>query len=273
MSLSRLDHCTNCAAPLPQQEPFCPYCGQKNIDRKISLWAFFKEFLGEYTRLDTKLLKSIISLIAKPGFLTIEFWAGRRKAYLKPTQLFLFTGILMFILTNWLLEVRVPEDSNLNFTFSQDVETLDEKNIIGKHIKENVTIAKQNPLKFVKKILSQLPISLLLILPVYAFIVKLFFRKKSKFLVEHFVHLLHTHAFIFLVGCLFSGLALLGIKHVLLNGAVFVIIVLYTFISMKRVYNEKLIRLIFKFILLGFIYLLLMPTGSLLISGLISILT
>lgn len=273
MSLSRLDHCTNCAAPLTQKEPFCPYCGQKNIDRKISLWSFFKEFLGEYTRLDAKLLKSMISLITQPGFLTKEYWDGRRKAYLKPTQLFLFTGILMFILANWLIDVRVPADNNIKFTFSEGVNSLDESNVIERHIKENVLMAKSNPLKFVKKILRQLPVSLLLILPIYAFFVKLFFRKKSKFLVEHYVHLLHIHAFIFLIGCFFSLLAIIGIRHMALNFALFFGIVIYVFVSMKRVYQEKTGRLIFKFLMLGLLYLLIMPIGSLLISGVVSILT
>jgi len=273
MSLPRLDHCTNCSGPLPEQEPFCPYCGQKNIDRKISLWTFFKEFLGEYTKLDAKLFKSIITLFTRPGFLTREYWNGRRKAYLRPTQLFLFSGILMFILANWLLEVRVPEDNNLNITFSEEVESLDESNIIEKHIKENVAIAKQNPVKFIKKLLSQLPISLLLVLPLYAFVVKLAFRKKSKFLVEHFVHLLHTHAFIFLLGALLCALSLLGIRHAALNWAVFGLVVFYTLASMKNVYQEKIPRLVLKFIFLGIIYLFMMPTGSLLISGIISLVT
>ncbi len=270
--LSRLDHCTNCSAPLPLQEPFCPYCGQKNIDRKISLWVFFKEFLGEYTRLDAKLLRSMISLITKPGFLTREYWAGRRKAYLRPTQIFLFMGLITFLLFSWMIEINNSSSNNLHVSFNEGIESINGKSYFERHIQENVAQAKKNPLALIQKVLKQLPLSLLVLLPVYAFFVKLFFRKKSPYLVEHFVHLLHIHAFIFLVGAIFSFVGILGFRHALLNWIAFLAIIIYIFISLKRVYQEKTGRLLVKWFFLAMIYLLLMPLGSLLVSMFISLL-
>ena len=268
MALQRLDHCTNCSAPLSKEEVFCPWCGQKNIDRKVSLFAFFREFLAEYTRLDARLMKSLISLISKPGHLTKEFWAGRRKAYLKPIQLFLFTGLVAFLLFNGLLEINHIEDSNLQFSFNSNVEIeeLAENNFIQRHIKENLQMSQARPDLLLKKILSQLPMALLIVLPFFSLFLKALYRKKSPLLVEHFVHLLHLHAFTFIVAALFSCLSILGIKHALIHISLLIIILGYVFLSMRRVYEEKTGWLILKFIFLFGIYIFLIPAGSFLIS-------
>lgn len=88
--------CASCGAALHGK--FCSQCGEKKLNEKDkSVAHFFEEFIHILTHADSKFLKSLKYLITKPGFLTAEHLAGRRKMYTSPLSLF-FIGNLIYLL-------------------------------------------------------------------------------------------------------------------------------------------------------------------------------
>jgi hypothetical protein len=73
---------------------FCHGCGEKRPEaRDLSIRHFFSEAAQELTSVEhSKLFHTIWALLFRPGFLTNEWIAGRRRRYLKPLNLCL--GIL-----------------------------------------------------------------------------------------------------------------------------------------------------------------------------------
>ena len=84
--------CPECGAALAGD--FCHRCGEKRPEsRDLSVRYFFSEAAQELTSVEhSKLFHTLWALLLRPGFLTNEWKAGRRRRYLKPLNLCL--GIL-----------------------------------------------------------------------------------------------------------------------------------------------------------------------------------
>lgn len=80
-------HCANCGVALVGD--YCHGCGEKRPDaRDISVRHFAAEAAGELTSVErSKLWRTLRALLFKPGFLTVEYFSGRRNRYLKPLNL------------------------------------------------------------------------------------------------------------------------------------------------------------------------------------------
>lgn len=57
-----------------------------------------RQLVSHYASAEGRLWPSLVGLLGKPGFLTTEYLAGRRRRYVMPTRLYLTTSILFFIL-------------------------------------------------------------------------------------------------------------------------------------------------------------------------------
>jgi hypothetical protein len=76
-------------------DKFCPNCGQKPTDGKVSLHDLFHEFVHTLFHLDGKFFTTLRHIFV-PGKLTVEFFKGHHKRYAHPVQLFLVLGAIMF---------------------------------------------------------------------------------------------------------------------------------------------------------------------------------
>jgi hypothetical protein len=90
-------NCLNCGKQLIAKDKFCSECGQKNIQPKIPFKVFISEFFQDYFTFDSRLLRSIIPLLIKPGYLTSQYTAGKRANFIPPLRVFIFTSIAFFI--------------------------------------------------------------------------------------------------------------------------------------------------------------------------------
>ena len=81
---------------------FCSACGEeKGRPSNYSLLGHLGETLKVVTNFESGFFRSFAALITKPGLLTSEYFAGRRKPYLKPLQLFLFCNIAFFVVQSY----------------------------------------------------------------------------------------------------------------------------------------------------------------------------
>jgi len=86
--------CQNCGEVLLGEH--CYACGQptKGLVRHFS--SIIGDFLDSVFEFDSRILRTIGPLLFKPGYLTLEYFAGRRVRYVSPVRLFVFLSIVAF---------------------------------------------------------------------------------------------------------------------------------------------------------------------------------
>ncbi|MBI1267352.1 MAG: DUF3667 domain-containing protein [Cryomorphaceae bacterium] len=223
-----MHHCLNCNHELKSGFAYCPHCGQETKDSAKSVGHFIHHFASDYFTFDSKILKSFLPLLFKPGFLTKEFFAGRRVRYIPPMRMYLFVSIIFFLVLSWLSPVAA--ESATTEVFWDD--------FFG----------------------SWLPRLFFILLPLFALLLwALQWRNKQSYVV-HFIFSLHYHAFLFLATLVFVLLgeifSLFEMKYV--NNYVSLIFALsfltYLFIALKQMYGQSASKTLLKFILLCISY-------------------
>ena len=88
--------CRNCQAHFDGN--YCPVCGQgiKELDRPFGFIVI--NFVGDMFAFDTRFLRTIKDLTLKPGYLTEQFFEGKRIRYATPTRLFILSSFILFFL-------------------------------------------------------------------------------------------------------------------------------------------------------------------------------
>ncbi|MEO8485934.1 MAG: DUF3667 domain-containing protein [Betaproteobacteria bacterium] len=92
--------CRNCGADAPGS--FCPACGQETSLRLPNARQFMGEATGRYVAFDGRMWRTLFPLLFRPGFLTREYLAGRRRRYVRPGRLVLVLAIVLFAVARWL---------------------------------------------------------------------------------------------------------------------------------------------------------------------------
>ena len=93
--LRKETNCLNCGATV--QGRFCHICGQENTEPKETFWHMFTHFLYDITHFDGSFFVTLKDLLFKPGFLSSEYMLGRRKKYLHPVRMYVFTSAVFFL--------------------------------------------------------------------------------------------------------------------------------------------------------------------------------
>lgn len=75
---------------------YCPHCGQQNTDKQVPVRLLFRDMVDELFSMDSRLFRSLATLISKPGHLTNEYNNGRRQRYVAPLRLYLIVTIVYF---------------------------------------------------------------------------------------------------------------------------------------------------------------------------------
>ncbi|MBT3250698.1 MAG: DUF3667 domain-containing protein [Candidatus Marinimicrobia bacterium] len=217
--------CHNCDAPI--QGLYCHDCGQKYVEKKVGVKTIVSDFFDDYFTVDSKIIKSILPLLFKPGFLTNEYLAGRRESYVKPFRIYIITSMLFFFFVfmntdNPFININESEPDNIETAAADSVATelqdslftADTENSFNLSFDEDSTdnsllgeffvnqAGKLNDMNgdeiaslFSEFFKRNLPRAMFIILPVIAAILKLFFWRQRKYYIEHFIFSLHLHSF------------------------------------------------------------------------------
>ncbi|MDX2299432.1 MAG: DUF3667 domain-containing protein [Xanthomonadaceae bacterium] len=86
--------CQNCATPLLGEH--CYRCGQpvRGLVRHFS--SIVGDFLDSVFEIDGRIVQTLGPLLFRPGYLSNEYFAGRRVRYVSPVRLFVFLSLLAF---------------------------------------------------------------------------------------------------------------------------------------------------------------------------------
>ncbi|MGQ7868124.1 DUF3667 domain-containing protein [Sunxiuqinia sp. sy24] len=88
--------CSNCSHEF--KGFYCPNCGQSSSEFDRPVGFVFYDFLGNLLAFDSRFVRTFRDLVFKPGFLTVEFFKGRRARYAPPFRIYIFMSFILFLL-------------------------------------------------------------------------------------------------------------------------------------------------------------------------------
>jgi hypothetical protein len=91
--------CLNCGDPTPGN--YCRNCGQAKRRVAVSVAALVTDVLEDQLVLNRALPRTLLYLIFRPGFLTVEYVNGRIVRYIAPFRLYLVSSIVFFLLLSF----------------------------------------------------------------------------------------------------------------------------------------------------------------------------
>jgi hypothetical protein len=272
--------CANCDARL--DGAYCSQCGQEAVDLHRPFRKLLSEVIDDALSLDTRLLRTLRPLLFRPGVVIRDYLAGHRVAQVPPLRTYLISALVFFGLFS-IFPNRAKVDV---FTTGEPRPTGGTRVTweLPAHMPVHdagyqrlVARAKANPEAFVGAVGSAVPRAFFLFLPIFAVLLKLFYRREGYF-VDHLVFSLYYHAFVFLVLlALFlvsrTDAWLPGSFRALVSAGLVAWLVAYLPIALRRVYGGSRWKTVFKLAGLGVIYLAIFITVGMPLVTVIGLLT
>jgi hypothetical protein len=100
--------CQNCGAALTGA--YCSACGQKRDVRILSLPAFIGDVVADLHNVDSRIWRTLATLVFKPGRLTRLYIEGQRAKYTPPFRLYVVTSVTFFLVFS-LSRALSPDDA------------------------------------------------------------------------------------------------------------------------------------------------------------------
>ncbi|MDJ0928574.1 MAG: DUF3667 domain-containing protein [Gammaproteobacteria bacterium] len=278
--------CLNCGTRLTGE--YCANCGQRAHLKPLSLWELLKEFAEEFFDLDSKAWRSIVPLMFLPGRVTTDYFVGRRARHLSPLRLYLTASVLFFIIAAFTDNTIPVAWDDVDFDRAPPAVS-DRTDVQDRRIAEaggceailanaearlsdywrdraytacqKVTADRGRSLE--RAAVDNIPIMMVVFIPVLALVMKLLYPFSGRFYVEHVVFYLHYHAFGFFLMTLMILVYEFGTaiewsrtawRTVSVVSSCYMAI--YLLIAMRRVYQQGWIATSAKFIALFFAYLI-----------------
>jgi hypothetical protein len=206
--------CVSCGARLDGD--YCSRCGEKRADlRNLWLRRFLRDSAESFFNLDATAWRSLAALLARPGLLTAEYVAGRRRPWLSPIQLFLIVNVAYFFLATSLIPAGTLTTSLRSQLHGQRYSEHARDMVRARFAAEpGDTVdfdAFESRFNFATE---QYAKSLVLVLvPLFAMVLALLFAGRRVPFVQHIVFAIHFVAFL-LTALLVLGLLVVGLAQV-----------------------------------------------------------
>ena len=183
---------------------YCPTCGQ-SVKMFSRPWLeITREWLAETLDWDGRMFRSIGLLLSRPGFLSQEYIAGKRVTYTSPVRLYLVVSLLFF----FVLPMILPPSSNVSPDHKLSVDLYSK--------------------------------GMFVMLPVYALLLKVFYRRF--FYMDHLVFTVHLFSASYIVFAIMLSIETLADRYLLvmlLQVLVLLYMLGYVLVALRRVYAES----------------------------------
>lgn len=350
------DHpnCLNCGEELNGQ--YCGKCGQRARGRLISLWELLQDAFGDLFEIDSRLWRTLIPLLIRPGRLTRDYLEGKRARYMPPFRMYLVLSVVFFVVAffdpqddlSLLFEpdpaqtpeeqqeleekrgdaldgaedkidelaaegtltaeqaaqarasirngdkdrpsvrFQVDDDAGLNFDYDEDtgdcvvsgVDRLPEwfqRRLTQERLEGMCErIGADGGKTFGDLLLDDIPIALIVLLPLMALVLMGLYPLSRRYFVEHLLFFVHFHAFFFLILTLQILFSRLGPMILIPEPVVILVLVaaslyipVYLYKAMRRVYGQGHLLTLTKYSVLTVTYffgVMLTMMGALLVA-------
>ena len=240
--------CLNCGAAL--DGPYCSHCGQRDVPPTPHVHELLHDALEEFLHFDGKIVQTIRTLITRPGALTCDIVAGRRARYIAPLRLYLTCSLLYFVIA----AASPTRNASITFTSSRggvttrvqrasDLSEEDRRRLLDGVSKAPTLLQPlihrllEDPAGLQRDVFAAWPKALFVLVPAFAVIVALFYRRRH--FIEHMYFALHLHAFAFLAMTASAVVAFAHVRPLAIAVGVGVLlwIPIYVHLAFRRVYG------------------------------------
>lgn len=320
--------CLNCGSRLRGQ--YCGSCGQRSRGRLISIWELLREAFGDLLELDSRLWRTVMPLLVRPGQLTKDYLEGRRARYMPPFRTYLVLSLIFFVvaffdprddlsllfepppeptaeeiaasgedsrlaaeardkqleqaretLQSAIEDGEIPEEAmdafkdgnGLRVSIGDDGDdascTIDDDDWreIPDWLEKRLTVERAEQVcerirldegkTFLDLLLDNIPIALIVLLPLMALVLKILYPLSRRYFVEHLLFFVHFHAFFFLILILeiifartITLLPLPKAIPILVLVAASLYVPVYLYMAMRRVYGQHHAVTFMKYVIL-----------------------
>jgi hypothetical protein len=261
--MGELTTCLNCDAPL--HGAFCAACGQRSVPPNPTVRELAGDAWHELSGYDGRIMRTIRGL-ARPGFLTREYLEGRRAHYLPPVRIYLIVSIVYFLIAASAptLDGRSDGPGGLRITIDNGGDLLsdEDREQMRAELDQSPSYLRpvframlEDPAGFRQRLFTVMPRVFFALLPVFAAIVAIFYRRRS--FPTALVFAVHLHAFAFIVFAIAEALKFTG-RDQLVEGVGVVIAVafgIYALTSFRTVFGGGWPVTVAKALAIGVVYL------------------
>lgn len=235
---------------------FCANCGEEMEPYLPKVRQFFHELLSEFLSLDSKIVRTFPALV-RPGYLTKEYLAGRRRKYLLPWRLYTIIAVLVLFelsslhpFNNVSVTNNGATQPNLSITTQQLPPTEDPK-------------AQRNGRILVGYFFDIAPYAVLIgSVPLFALLLKVIYRKRKRLYTEHLIFSYHFFAFAAIV---FAAMILSDRLWLLVSE--WLLFLIYLYFALRSVYRDSGFGLFGRFFTSTVFYFVFILIGILLGMG------
>lgn len=264
-SASQHPHCANCGAPLGGR--FCAKCGQDG-HTQLTVKHFFEEVVEGLLHFDSTFWRTLQPLLFRPGLMTEQYLAGRRKHYAPPFRTYLVISVVYFLLSSLFTSHLVIQ--SLNGTelgpqscalFAQHLQWLSG---IFPDIEGSCIRAQSDDRQILEHaVLGLFPRVMFVVLPLVALVQFWIQRRRRPLYVENLVFVLHFQSFYYVVGSVFFLLAggvsaALGPNAFDISGWLSTVLLvwsaIYLYLAIRRVYGSGVIKTLFNLLAIAVAY-------------------
>lgn len=202
--------CKNCETPF--EGLYCPTCGQKDVDLERPLRELLAEIIKEAFDVDGRAWRTVKTLFLRPGLLTSEFLAGKRRVYTPPLRLYLFISVSFFVLMAWVAGQGLLLEQGQSPGTDADMQA-----------------------RFMSDVLPRL---MFVLLPVFALLLKVFFSRRLYF--DHLIFSVHLHSATYVMLGLMLPLERVSASSwlaLMVQVTLLVYFMIYLTIALRRVYE------------------------------------
>lgn len=259
--------CPNCGET--EVGKFCPNCGQLNKDFNKPIKEILSDLFGS-VNLDVRIINTIRPFFFKPGFLSNEYFKGRRQRYVPPMRLYLFFSIIFFFLAQYSsiktmkrsdFSNVIADSSSVDIAMNIDksipdsiitLNSFDKAELKEKLLNDSTATdsdkkivlsgfnAFENWESFIAKFVRNLSYVLFLLMPVFALILAMILWSSRMLYVRHLIFSINFHSFVFGLSSVVIVLSM--ILPVKISGYFLYLlwgIPLYLMIGISRFYGRK----------------------------------
>lgn len=275
--------CLNCGSALTGK--FCATCGQRDVPAYPTVREMTADAWHDFSGWDGRLATTLTLLLTGPGLLTLASLQGQRNRYIKPLRLYLAASVLYFFVRAivpdaafFQRETTIPGERDVKIDLSRpgavgDLSAEDRAEL-AKNLADAPWWAKpfieetlRDPAAFQQRIVENMPRAFFILVPGFAGILALLFRRRRY--MQHLFYALHLFTVAFLalaVGELAKYTGCLGVTAGVQTLA-WIAIIVYTLKSLRRVYAEGWPKTLVKAMALAALYMLIwMPVMIALIA-------
>ena len=271
---TKLKSCPNCGSD--RVESFCPSCGQRAGSLHTSIAAFAREMLDGFFSFDSRVWRTLIVLLLRPGHLTLEYWRGRRARFVAPLRLYLFVSFCVFLFLAAVAPQDVIDTSGqesgamvsigLDEDAPADLDDLgaDSPPLVRWFVQRVLRPMIEEPERAGALFLQRLPWAFFFLVPAFAAQLRLLYRRQERFFVPHLVFALHFQTAAFLLYTV--GIAVDAISGT--EGAsslAGLVLLAFLFLSLWRAYGQGLLKTLAKQVGLLFVHSIVIMLAMLLL--------